>query len=46
MVVFHIQCGGEAHGVAGKIVSEDDGSHGSFAGMGFAHEKNFFLCHL
>jgi len=37
VVVFYVQGGGEAHGVAGEVVGEDDGAHGGFAGVGFAH---------
>jgi len=37
VVVFDVECGGEAHCVAGEVVGEDYGAHGGFAGVGFAH---------
>jgi len=37
VMVFDVEGGREAHGVAGEVVGEDDGSHGGFAGVGFAH---------
>mmetsp|Transcript_45277 Transcript_45277/g.137929 ORF Transcript_45277/g.137929 Transcript_45277/m.137929 type:complete len:98 (-) Transcript_45277:9-302(-) len=43
--MLHVEGRGEAHGVAGEVVGEDDGAHGRLARVGLAHEKDLLLCH-
>mmetsp|Transcript_15183 Transcript_15183/g.34981 ORF Transcript_15183/g.34981 Transcript_15183/m.34981 type:complete len:338 (-) Transcript_15183:133-1146(-) len=45
VVVFDVEGGGQAGGVACQVVGENNASHRGFAAVGFAHQQHFLLRH-